>query len=1047
MKPRRKKGLPPVKKSKAGRSRPKRSAPKPHAPPDPAPRAMSHEPAGTSSAVRDTGKASVSRTVPAVARTPKPAPQAAPTDGAVMAPAAGATGNPPTPSRLVPVVAPPLDQVEGSSICGACSGLTQATPAKICSRPGLSAIAYRIGTHGQFKSSMLAAACTDRALATLRTRDDDDFSVALIDAWAVVADVLTFYQERIANESYLRTATEPRSVQELAKLVGYELSPGVAAETCLAFTVDDSAARPNLPAQALAMLPEKIVIQKGTKVQSIPGPGELPLTFETTEEIEARPEWNALNPQSSVVRMPAFEDVSVMLKGTATNLAPGDFLLIVSKKRETDPGSELWDVRRLASVEVDFENDRTLVRWHDPLGSNVPKVESPQGNPTVYALRLRAALFGHNAQPWAALPVSQRFGEYALVPPNWTFQTGIYAGRKEDWVEEHFKDETDTINLDAVYGQITVGSWVVLARTEDNKEGPKVELYRVTSISEANLADYNISARTTQLTILGEHIEYFSPRNAAVYAQSEPLELAEVPLVRPVPGDSGQDLNRLPGMLIPIQGNCVRLDHSVPTMEKGRRLVVQGKRPRAEVANSPSTRKLNLIPEDCSLPAVSLRVAGPPDVSAAGITWHLLDPADSEIPFLTGHTSELVRLVPAAKEDPVLAEEVVLNSMSANPPAVAFQKPLNDIYDRSTVTILANAAHATHGETVSEVLGSGDGSQAYQQFVLKQPPLTYTSSTSPGGAESTLEIQVNDVRWHEVPSLYEHGPNESIYVTRIQDDGRTVVQFGDGVTGARLPTGQDNVRATYRRGIGYVANMKRGQLSLLMTRPAGLKDAMNPEAFSGGDNMESQDSARRNAPMKVVSLGRLVSLQDYEDFARTFAHVTKALATWTWSGERHGVVVTAAGPEGPGAILAPGNVSYDNLLTSLRAYGDPFVPVKLVAHVPVQFRLAAAVQTDPDYEWPKVKGNVESALQASFSFEARDLGEGVALSEVIAMIQAVPGVTAVDVSRFCRTGESVQSQLVAAVPQPVEVGSNQDTLLGAELLTLDFVTLDLQEMK
>ena len=42
-------------------------------------------------------------------------------------------------------------------------------------------------------------------LAGLTTRDPSDPSIALLDAWAVVADVLTFYQERIANEGYLPT--------------------------------------------------------------------------------------------------------------------------------------------------------------------------------------------------------------------------------------------------------------------------------------------------------------------------------------------------------------------------------------------------------------------------------------------------------------------------------------------------------------------------------------------------------------------------------------------------------------------------------------------------------------------------------------------------------------------------------------------------------------------------------------------------------------------------------------------------------------------------
>ena len=78
-------------------------------------------------------------------------------------------------------------------------------------------------------------------LRQLRTRDNDDFTIALLDAWAVTSDVLTFYQERIANESYLRTATERLSILEQSRLLGYQLAPGLAASTYLAFTMEDSA--------------------------------------------------------------------------------------------------------------------------------------------------------------------------------------------------------------------------------------------------------------------------------------------------------------------------------------------------------------------------------------------------------------------------------------------------------------------------------------------------------------------------------------------------------------------------------------------------------------------------------------------------------------------------------------------------------------------------------------------------------------------------------------------------------------------------------------
>src|SRR5262245_59148423 len=146
----------------------------------------------------------------------------------------------------------------GACTCGCCLGLTAFTPVKLYNRQGLSAIAYRVGTQPLFKRSMLAAlsSSTHRALLALGTRDDDDFSIALLDAWACVADVLTFYQERLANESYLPTATERRSLLELARLIGYELGPGVAASAWVAFTLETAPGAPS-----------RTVIDAGAKVQ------------------------------------------------------------------------------------------------------------------------------------------------------------------------------------------------------------------------------------------------------------------------------------------------------------------------------------------------------------------------------------------------------------------------------------------------------------------------------------------------------------------------------------------------------------------------------------------------------------------------------------------------------------------------------------------------------------------------------------------------------------------------------------------------------------
>ena len=118
-----------------------------------------------------------------------------------------------------------------------------------------SALTYRVGRHGSFLGTMTAGISADPALSRLTTRDPSDPALALLDSWATVLDVLTFYQERIANEGFLGTAVERRSILELGTLIDYELAPGVSAETYLAFTTDD------IPGS-----PTEVTIPQGAKV-------------------------------------------------------------------------------------------------------------------------------------------------------------------------------------------------------------------------------------------------------------------------------------------------------------------------------------------------------------------------------------------------------------------------------------------------------------------------------------------------------------------------------------------------------------------------------------------------------------------------------------------------------------------------------------------------------------------------------------------------------------------------------------------------------------
>src|SRR2546427_596304 len=787
--------------------------------------------------------------------------------------------------------------------CGCCAGIAVMTPVTVENRPGLQAIAYRVGTHATFKHSMLARLATHDppALAELRTREDDDFTIALLDAWALTADVLTFYQERIATESYLRTATEQLSVRELARLIGYQPAPGVAAQTYLAFKLDTTEGAPK--SVSLDPLDHKI------KVQSVPGPDEKPQTFETVETVELHGEWNDLRPrltQAQDISATNLNVVDLYLEGTSTGLQSGDAILIVGDERKAGP-SPRWSVRFLLTVTPDSKHDRTYVTWVDPL--NPAKI--PASGVTVFALGQRVALFGHNAP------------DPRIVNAPATLATG------GDWIG--FDPPPDRIELDAVYPRIGPGSWLFLTKSSTGPYvGPDFIYQAVRYIGGAPgawpnaqviAADFDGDGKTDLLVFRpsdGAFAKWYSdgsvgpdfnyqavryiggapgawPNAQVIAADFDGDGKTDLLVFRPSDGafakwysdgSVGPDFNYqavryiggAPGawpnaqviaadfdgdgktdLLVfpPSDGAFAKWysDGSVgPDFNyQAVRYIggAPGAWPNAQViaADFDGDGKTDLlvfhpsdgafakwysdaIPDPCLFRAVTVSTASRAAYALSGKFTQVFpdDPAKlskftrrgttvfaqtaelklAEAPITTnvdGASVELGapmnglsaprRVAVSGKEGeegPVLHEvaEVIQFEDLTVRTKLHLKVPLARSYVRESVTINANVALATHGETVREVLGGGDPTQPFQHLPLKQAPLTYIHARTPSGSQSTLEIRVNDLLWHEVSTLYGHGPDERIYVTERQEDNPPIAVFGDGVTGGRLPRAAEN---------------------------------------------------------------------------------------------------------------------------------------------------------------------------------------------------------------------------------------------------------------
>jgi predicted phage baseplate assembly protein len=374
--------------------------------------------------------------------------------------------------------------------------------------------------------------------------------------------------------------------------------------------------------------------------------------------------------------------------------------------------------------------------------------------------------------------------------------------------------------------------------------------------------------------------------------------------------------------------------------------------------------------------------------------WVVVTGERTDIPGTTGVQGTELSMVAAVRQtvDPNRPGDTVHA-------VLVLAVPLGFTYKRATVHVYANVVPATQGASRDEAIGSGDASQAGQTFSLHQSPLTWLAAANNElGAASTLVVRVNGVLWQEADSFAGRGPHEQVYVTSTGTDGRVRVTFGDGVHGARLPTGQENVTAHYRFGIGSPGNVAAGQITQLTSRPLGVNAVTNPLPATGGADQDDATQMRSGIPLALTALDRLVGVSDYADFARSRAGIGRASAARLYDGSRQIVHVTVAGA---GDIPLTGDSTLiTDLLASLSAFGDPQLPVAVAIRQEVLLLIAASVRVDAVHSWDLVEPQVRAALAARFGFAARDLARPAYLSEVISVIQGVPGVDYVDVTAF-----------------------------------------------
>ena len=328
--------------------------------------------------------------------------------------------------------------------------------------------------------------------------------------------------------------------------------------------------------------------------------------------------------------------------------------------------------------------------------------------------------------------------------------------------------------------------------------------------------------------------------------------------------------------------------------------------------------------------------------------------------------------------------DVTIAATGTPPSAIPASNPL-----AVPLQLLLSLVPVSRGTTVTnEVLGSGNAALASQSFTLAKSPLTYFPTA--GGTTSTLRVTVNKVEWQEVPSFYNQAPTARVFVvTRSADQTVTTVTFGDGVNGARLPSGTGNIVAGYRYGSG-AASPPAGLLTTINQPQLNLASIQNPVPVSGGADPQSPDDVRTAAPASVTTFGRAISASDYEEIARQTPGVSRATTYRTFDEAGQRALVTVYVGDGQAAVAAAAR--------AFAGAGDPNRQVLPVAASPIKLSLSCRLMVAAGQQGDTVVTAATAAVSASpdglFSPGRMGIGQRLYRSAIAAALM-VPGVTAV----------------------------------------------------
>lgn len=275
---------------------------------------------------------------------------------------------------------------------------------------------------------------------------------------------------------------------------------------------------------------------------------------------------------------------------------------------------------------------------------------------------------------------------------------------------------------------------------------------------------------------------------------------------------------------------------------------------------------------------------------------------------------------------------------------------------------------------------------ANQEFLLSTTPYVDASAEVSDALTGPYDATSNPNGWRQVTDFLSSDGTEAHYIVLVDENERALVRFGNGVNG-RIPSG--TVTIASKIGGGKDGRVEANKLTRLeSTYQDSLGVAVNltvnnAAASSGGEDAESNEQIRANAPASLRVLERAVAREDYEISAKQVAGVARAfhgtVNEGVVLGENMGILflVTDDGSTASQALLdeVAARFALGGATPKTNTY-----QLTVSSAVYLDVNIEAVVYRAPGYSQATTRANIEAALDDLFAITNEDGSENALIN-------------------------------------------------------------------